>query len=67
MKIDINSDSPDKKIQLRNNILAIQQGIVEQKQRVAQLEKRLKQSTNYSDAMKKQIASLKQQLDHSGG
>lgn len=61
---NLNSDSPDKKIQLRNNILAIQQGIVEQKQRVAQLEKRLKQSTNYSDAMKKQIASLKQQLDH---
>lgn len=61
---NLNSDSPDKKIQLRNNILAIQQGIVEQKQRVAQLEKRLKQSTNYSNAMKKQIASLKQQLDH---
>ena len=61
---NLNNDSPDKKIQLRNNILAIQQGIVEQKQRVAQLEKRLKQSTNYSDAMKKQIASLKQQLDH---
>lgn len=61
---NLNSDSPDKKIQLRNNILAIQQGIVEQKQRVAQLEKRLKQSTNYSDTMKKQIASLKQQLDH---
>ena len=61
---NLNSDSPDKKIQLRNNILAIQQGIVEQKQRVAQLEKRLKKSTNYSDAMKKQIASLKQQLDH---
>ena len=61
---NLNSDSPDKKIQLRNHILAIQQGIVEQKQRVAQLEKRLKQSTNYSDAMKKQIASLKQQLDH---
>lgn len=61
---NLNTDSPDKKAQLRNNILAIQQGIVEQKQRVAQLEKRLKQSTNYSDAMKKQIASLKQQLDH---
>ncbi len=61
---NLNAESPDKKAQLRNNILAIQQGIVEQKQRVAQLEKRLKQSTNYSDAMKKQIASLKQQLDH---
>lgn len=61
---NLNAESPDKKAQLRNNILAIQQGIIEQKQRVAQLEKRLKQSTNYSDAMKKQIASLKQQLDH---
>ncbi len=61
---NLNTDSPDKKAQLRNSILAIQQGIIEQKQRVDNLEKRLKQSTNYSDSMKKQIESLKKQLDH---
>lgn len=61
---NISADSPYKKGQLRNNILAIQKNISAQNQRLAELEKRLQRSTSYSDEMKKQVQSLKKQLEN---
>ena len=60
---NLNNETPDRKQQLSNDILLIQQSINKQKQRVADMERRLKQSTNYDEKMEKIIASLKQQLE----
>lgn len=59
---NLNSETPDRKQQLRNDVVLIQQSIEQKKKRLAELEKRLSQSTNYSDDMKKTIESLKKQL-----
>ena len=60
---NLSSETPDRKKQLRDDIVLIQQSITKQKQRLADLENRLKQSTNYNSKMEKTIASLKQQLE----
>lgn len=60
---NLSGETPDRKKQLRDDIVLIQQSIDKRKQRLAELEKRLKQSTNYNANMQKTIANLKQQLD----
>ena len=60
---NLSSETPDRKKQLRDDIVLIQQSVTKQKQRLAELENRLKQSTNYNTKMEKTIASLKQQLE----
>ena len=60
---NLNGETPDRKKQLRDDIVLIQQSINKHKQRLAELERRLKQSTNYSTTMQKSIANLKAQLD----
>lgn len=60
---NLSSETPDRKKQLRDDIVLIQQSVSKQKQRLAELENRLKQSTNYNSKMEKTIASLKQQLE----
>ncbi len=60
---NLNNETPDRKKQLRDDIVLIQQSITKQKQRLSDLEKRLKQSTNYNSKMEKTIAGLKQQLE----
>lgn len=60
---NLSKETPDRKKQLRDDIVLIQQSITKQKQRLAELENRLKQSTNYNSKMEKTIASLKQQLE----
>lgn len=61
---NIGADTPDKKAHLRNNVLAIQQAVAERTQRVKDLESRLKRSTIYSEEMKKQVQTLKKQLEN---
>lgn len=61
---NISADTPDKKARLRNNVIAIQQAIAERTQRVKDLESRLRRSTIYSDEMKKQVQTLKKQLEN---
>ncbi|MBR1551392.1 MAG: hypothetical protein IJ632_03630 [Muribaculaceae bacterium] len=61
--VNISGETPDRKAQLRNDIVVIKQSIEERKKRLADLEKRLAQSTNYNAEMKKTIASLKKQLE----
>lgn len=60
---NLNGETPDRKKQLRDDIVLIQQSINKHKQRLAELENRLKQSTNYNSKMEKSIAMMKQQLD----
>ena len=60
---NLSGETPDRKRQLRDDIVLIQQSINKQKQRLAELEKRLKQSTNYNATMEKTIANMKAQLD----
>ena len=60
---NLNGETPDRKKQLRDDIVLIQQSINKHKARLEELEKRLKQSTNYNTSMQKSIANLKQQLE----
>ena len=60
---NLNGETPDRKKQIRDDIVLIQQSINKHKQRLAELEKRLKQSTNYNSTMQKSIAQLKSQLE----
>ncbi len=60
---NIAGESADQKTRLRNNVVAIQQAINERTQRVAELEKRLQKSSVYNDDLKKQVASMKLQLE----
>ncbi len=60
---DLSRETPDRKQQLRDDIVAIQNGIAERQKKLAELEKRLSQSTNYTAEMKKTIEGLKKQLE----
>lgn len=60
---NLSGETPDRKKQLRDDIVLIQESINKHKRRLEELEKRLKQSTNYNASMQKSIASLKQQLE----
>lgn len=60
---NLNGETADRKKQLRDDIVLIQQSINKHKQRLAELERRLKQSTNYNATMQKSIDNLKGQLE----
>lgn len=60
---NLSGETPDRKKQLRDDIVLIQQSVNAQKKRLAALEQRLQQSTNYNNSMKKSIANLKAQLE----
>ncbi len=60
---NLSGETADRKKQLREDIVLIQESINKHKQRLNELEKRLKQSTNYNTTMQKSIANLKAQLD----
>jgi len=60
---NFSNETPDRKQQLRNDMVLIQQSITKHKARLDELEKRLKQSTNYNSKIEKTIAGLRRQLD----
>lgn len=60
---NLSGETPDRKKQLRDDILLIQESVNKHKQRLNELEKRLKQSTNYNATMQRSIANLKAQLE----
>ncbi len=60
---NLTGETPDRKKQLRDDILLIQESVNKHKQRLNELEKRLKQSTNYNATMQRSIANLKAQLE----
>lgn len=59
---NIGAETPDKRAQLRDDIILIKQSIEKRKERLAQLEAKLSKSNNYNSEMQKTIESLKQQL-----
>lgn len=59
---DLSRETPDRKQQLRADMIAIQQSIAERSKKLNDLEKRLSQSNNYTEKMKKTIEGLKAQL-----
>jgi DNA repair exonuclease SbcCD ATPase subunit len=60
---NLSSETPDKKAQLRSDMVAIQQNIQDREKRLKDLEARLSKSTNYTADMKKTIQNLKKQLE----
>lgn len=64
---DLSRETPDRKQQLRADMIAIQEAIAERTKKLNDLEKRLSQSNNYTDKMKKTIEGLKTQLANQQG
>ncbi len=60
---DLSSETADRKAQLRNDMMLIIQSIEQKKARLSELEKKLKQSTSYSESMQRTITGLKAQLE----
>lgn len=55
---DLNAESQSKKDQLRNDIIALQHELQVRRERLAELEKKLKNSQYYSSTLKKTIENL---------
>lgn len=60
---NLSGETADRKRQLSNDVAVIQEAIRKNKARLAELEKRLQQSTSYNNEMKKSIENLKAQLN----
>ena len=59
---DLNAESQSKKDQLRNDILAIQQELQMRRERLGEIEKKLKSSKYYSSTLKKTIENLNAEI-----
>ena len=59
---NLNGETMDKKVQLRNDMEAIQRALQERSNRLDKLEARLSKSTSYNDEMKEAIQKMRQQL-----
>ncbi len=60
---NLNGETMDKKVQLRNDMEAIQRALQERNNRLDKLEARLSKSTSYNDEMKEAIQKMRQQLN----
>ncbi len=63
---NLNSETMDKKVQLRNDMEAIQRALRERSDRLDKLEARLSKSASYNDEMKEAIQKMRQQLTEQG-
>lgn len=59
---DLTAESQDKRRQIRDDIQAIQQTLQMRRDRLAELEKKLKDNTSYSATLRKSIETLKKQI-----
>lgn len=60
---DISKETPDRKKQLRADMMTIQRTMHERRHKLDSLENKLRRSTSYNAEMKKTIATLRQQLE----
>ena len=60
---DLAKETPDKKEQIKNDMIVIQQAMADRRQKLEELEARLKKSANYNAEMKKTIESLRAQIE----
>lgn len=58
----LDNETPSRKEQIKNDMIAIQQALEERRQRLDDLEKRLSQSTDENSTLRRTITSLKAQL-----
>lgn len=61
---NLGGETPDRKAQLRNDMELLQKSVADRKKRLAELEKRHRQSQNYNEEMRKTIETMKQQLEN---
>ena len=59
---NLNNESPNKREEIKNDLLLIQQTLVDRKNRLEELEKKLSNSKHYSDNLKQEIEKLKEQI-----
>lgn len=60
---DLNAESPDRKAQIKNDMIVIQQALQERREKLDALEARLKKSSGYNAQMKATIETLKKQME----
>ena len=60
---NLNKETVDKKQEIKDNMIAIQQALESRRQKLAAMESRLKKSSAYNESMKKTIESLKAQIE----
>ena len=63
MNTDLSKETPDRKEQIKSDMMLIQQAMVERRQRLEELEAKLRKSTNYNAEMKKTVESLRMQIE----
>ena len=61
---NLGSETVDRKNMLRDQVVAIQVMLKERERKLAELEKRLKNSDAYSDDLKRQLEVMKKQIDN---
>ena len=59
---DLTSESQSRKDQIKHDMVAIQQALQERRERLAELETKLKNSQNYSGTLKKTVENLKAEI-----
>lgn len=59
---DLNAESASRKAQLRNDMSAIQKALQERRERLAQLEEKLKKSQSYSGTLQRTVGNLKAEI-----
>lgn len=59
---DLNAESASRKAQLRNDMSAIQKALQERRERLAQLEEKLKKSQSYSGTLQRTVENLKAEI-----
>ncbi len=59
---NLSGETPSKKEEIKNNMLAIQEALETRRKKLDALEARLKKSSAYSDNMKKSIEKMKEQI-----
>lgn len=60
---NLSSETKDKKTEIKDNMLAIQQALEARRKKLETLEARLKKSSAYSESMKKTIDGMKKQIE----
>lgn len=63
MTNDLSHETPNRKNQIKNDMVVIQQAMLERRQKLEALEAKLRKSTNYNAEMKRTIESLRAQIE----
>ncbi len=62
MSVSLDKETPDKKEEIKTDMLIIKQSMAERRRKLMELEAKLRKSTSYNAEMKKTIESLREQL-----